>query len=342
MDIRKLGESGLIKEIAQEISFSDPKVIMGVGDDAAVTEVESNEYLLSTVDTLIEDVHFSLYYTSASLLGRKAVTVSLSDIAAMGGTPNYILVSIAIPDKIESNFVSLLYKGIKEQADSYSVRVIGGDTLSSPDKLIVSIFMLGKVSRRQVVFRNGAKEGDKIYVTGTVGDSALGLKILKQGCHYNGLDIDKSPYRQATLAHIDPKPRVEIGKVLAERGLATAMIDISDGLLKDMRHITEESGVGANIYLSKLPLSTALKKHLVETPEDLTLPLSGGEDYELLFTSSPSLSYKVEATSRELRCPISYIGDIVSPTKGTNVIGKDGKNILIKYEGFDHFRVITQ
>ncbi|MFQ5900115.1 MAG: thiamine-phosphate kinase [Thermodesulfobacteriota bacterium] len=334
MNLKELGEFGLIKKIAEGISFSGREVIRGIGDDTAVTQPDSDGYLLSTVDTLIEDVHFSLTYTSPSLLGRKAVTASLSDIAAMGGTPKYILVSIAIPDNIESEFISLLYKGIKEQAGPYGVRIIGGDTTSSPERLVISIFMLGDVPGGQAIFRDGAQEGDRIYVTGTLGDSALGLKILKEGAS----DIDDSPYREVILAHIDPQPRVAVGRTIAEREIATAMIDISDGLLKDLKHITEESRVGARIEFSRLPTSDVLKRYLIEAPEDKTLPLTGGEDYELLFTSPPSLSCKVEETAKELGCPCSYIGDIVSLSKGVTVMDEDERPIFFKYEGFDHFR----
>jgi thiamine-monophosphate kinase len=335
MDLRDLGEFGLIREISKQFPRADPKVIKGIGDDCAVTELDDKNYLLSTTDTLIEDVHFSLQYISASLLGERSVAVSLSDIAAMGGTPHYLLISLAIPGKLESQFVTLFYEGVRKQTEPFSVELIGGNTAFSPDRVVISTFVLGIVPKGEVVYRNGASQGDLVYVTGTLGDAALGLKILKKSQRQA---FENSPYGSAVKAYLKPEARLEMGRELARKGLATAMIDVSDGLLRDMRHIMQASHVGARLEFERIPRSSALKKHLGENPGDADLPMSGGEDYELLFTSPHSLAHDVEEAARELSCQVSCIGKVVPSKEGLTVIDEKGKSIAFKKEGFDHFK----
>lgn len=335
MNLRELGEFGLIGEIIKQFPQTNPKVLKGIGDDAAVTELDDKNYLLSTTDTLIEDVHFSLTYISPFLLGQRSVSVSLSDIAAMGGTPKYLLVSIALPQKTEAEFVTLVYKGVKEQIESFSVELIGGNTSFSPDKIIISTFLLGVVPKREVVCRDGAKEGDIVYATGTLGDSALGLKILQR---FKGHDFESSPYREAIMAHLQPVPRVEMGRSLAKKRLATAMIDVSDGLLQDLKHLTEDSNMGARIEASKIPISPTFKKHLRKNPEDKVLSFAGGEDYELLFTSPPSFADKVERVAKKLSCQVSCMGEIIPSKEGVKVLDDNGMPLSFKEEGFNHFR----
>lgn len=334
MDLRQLGEFGLIREINKQFSVTDPKVFKGIGDDAAVTELDNKSYLLSTTDTLIEDVHFSLTYISPFLLGQRSVSVSLSDIAAMGGTPEYLLVSLALPEKLEAEFVALLYKGIKKQIESFSVKLIGGNTSFSPDKIVITTFVLGVVPKKEVACRDGAKEGDFVYVTGTLGDSALGLKVLQS---LKGDNIESSPYCEAIMAHLNPIPRLEMGRALAKKGSVSAMIDVSDGLLQDLRHLTEESNMGARIEASKIPTSPAFKKYLKKNPEDNVLSFAGGEDYELLFTSPPSLAGEVNKVAKNLSCQVSCIGEIVPSKEGVKVLDEEGCPLTFEKRGFDHF-----
>ena len=195
--------------------------------------------------------------------------------------------------------------------------------------------MIGQVPKREVILRDGAKEGEIVYFTGTLGDSALGLKILKG---FKGQDFESSPYREAIRAHLEPKPRVKIGRALAEKGLATAMIDVSDGLLQDLKHLTEESNMGARIEASKIPISPTFKKHLRKNPEDNVLSFAGGEDYELLFTSPPSFADKVEAVAKKLSCQVSCIGEIMPSKEGVKVLDDNGMPLSFKEEGFNHFR----
>ena len=337
MRLKELGEFGFIKEISKKFTYDVPEIIKGIGDDASVTLIDGERCLLATTDTLIEDVHFTLDSIPAYVLGRKCVSVSLSDIAAMGGDPRYLLLSLSIPEKkkIDLAFFNYFFRGVKEVTDAFGVRLIGGDTSSSKGSLYISVTVFGEVLKDRVVFRSGARIGDRIFVTGTLGDSAYGLRLWKRQKESPVTD----PFqREAMLIHIDPAARVEEGRAIAEKGLASSMIDISDGLLSDLRHIMEDSKVGARIYLSMIPISTALKRHLHDNPDDIELILAGGEDYELLFTSSPDKEEEIKRLSDEIKCPIASIGEIVPEDEGLIVIGKDEKPIELKEYGFDHFK----
>ncbi|MBI3399048.1 MAG: thiamine-phosphate kinase [Deltaproteobacteria bacterium] len=335
MDIKELGELGLIKKLAAQFATSHPRIIKGIGDDASVTLQDETKYLLCTTDTLVEDIHFSLKYTPSYNLGRKAVSISLSDIAAMGGTPTFLLVSIVFPPTTPIDFIELFYKGIKEKAQEFGVGLIGGNTSSSPDKIVISTTMLGEVPKDQVLFRKGASVGDAIYVTGYLGDSALGLKVWQQ----KGSTVIIDPFlKDAMLAHIDPHPRVKEGIIIAERRLATSMIDLSDGLISDLRHIVEESVVGAKVLLKQIPISTSLKRWILEHPQDIMLSLAGGEDYELLFTASPNNARLIEIMAKEIGAPVTRIGEIVPKELCITVLDENGKVVPLTTEGFEHFK----
>ena len=335
MELKELGEFGLLKKLSGQFKSTHPRVIKGIGDDTSVTVQDETKYLLCTTDTLVEDIHFSLKHTSSYNLGRKAVSISLSDIAAMGGIPTFLLTSIILPAGTPVDFINLLYKGIKERADEFAVALIGGNTSASPEKIVITTIMLGEVPKDQVIFRKGASAGDVIYVTGRLGDSSLGLKIWKE----KDDKIITDPFlKDAMLAHIDPFPRVREGRKLAEKNLATSMIDISDGLISDLRHIAEESMVGAKIWLDKIPISTALKRWLVDHPADITLSLSGGEDYELLFTAPKANTPLIENMAKELGIPITQIGEIVSQEYGVTVLDDKGGVFQPPSNGFEHWK----
>lgn len=336
MELRELGELRLIRRLMAQFCPSHPLVVKGIGDDAAVTVIDDDRYLLATTDMLVEGIHFSLTYTTPYLLGKKAVTISLSDIAAMGGTPTFLLISIAIPPHIPTEFIDIFYKGIKERCDEFDTSLIGGNT-SSSERVIIGVSMLGEVKRDQVVFRDGARVGDLIYTTGYHGDSALGLKVWREK---GGEEITDPFLRDTMLEHLDPTPRVREGRLIGERRLATAMIDVSDGLVLDLKHVAEASGVGAKVWLDKVPISTALKRHLLDHPEDIQLPLAGGEDYELIFTTSPDNISRIEGLAKEVAIPITTIGEIVPAEEGIKVIDKTGVAIPLVIEGFEHFKVL--
>jgi len=335
MELKELGEFGLLKKLSGQFKSTHPRVIKGIGDDTSVTVQDETKYLLCTTDTLVEDIHFSLKHTSSYNLGKKAVSISLSDIAAMGGAPTFLLTSIILPASTPVDFINLLYKGIKERADEFAVALVGGNTSASPEKIVITTIMLGEVPKDQVIFRKGASAGDVIYVTGRLGDSSLGLKIWKE----KDDKIITDPFlKDAMLAHIDPFPRVREGRKLAEKKLATSMIDISDGLISDLRHIAEESMVGAKIWLDKIPISTALKRWLVDHPSEITLSLSGGEDYELLFTAPKTNTPMIENLAKELGIPITQIGEIVPQEYGVSVLDDKGGIFQPPSNGFEHWK----
>ncbi len=327
MTFEGIGEFGLIEEIRGEFRYTDPRIIKGIGDDAAVTRIDGERCLLSSVEMLVEGVHFSLSYISPGHLGKKSIGVAVSDIAAMGGTPSYVLLSLGIPKRkgIDLRFVKDLYRGVREATEAYGIFLVGGNVASSPGGLIIGTTVIGEVERGKAVFRSGARPGDRIFVTGTIGDSAVGLRALQAG--------DTGPYERAVDRHINPLPRVEEGRRLAD--VATAMIDISDGLLADLGHILEESGVGARVYLSMIPFSKEVRTFMETHPEERFLPLTGGEDYELLFTSSKEED--IERIARERGCPITCIGEIVEG-EGMEVIDERGRVVSIESPGFDHLR----
>jgi thiamine-monophosphate kinase len=327
MKLAEIGEFGLIKAISQ-IADKGPGVVMGIGDDAAVLAPSAGQVLLVTTDLLLEGVHFQLEFTDPYRLGRKALAVNLSDIAACGGTPTAFLVSLAIPPETEVASVQALYKGMMEQAQEFKVALVGGDT-SRAEKLFISVTMIGEAEENKVIYRSGARKGDLIFVTGTVGDAALGLQQLKQG-KKEGRLIQR---------HLTPVPRVKEGQAIAYQGLALSMIDISDGLVADLGHIAEQSNVGAEVRLSQLPLSEQYRKEIVSYSSDpYQLALSGGEDYELLFTSPPAKAQAVAKLAQKLGTPITEIGEITDASQGVTIYGKDGKEYPIAQRGHDHFK----
>lgn len=334
MEIKELGEFGFIKKLACQFATRHSKIVKGIGDDASVTIQDANRYLLCSTDTLVEDIHFSLNYTPADKLGKKAVSISASDIAAMGGKPLFLLTSINVPNSTSVKFINLLYKGIKEKCDELNIALIGGNT-SSSDKIIINTTILGEVPKDQVIFRKGASEGDMIFVTGYLGDSSLGLKLLNRKKRKK---ITERSFGYAMNRHIDPSPRVIEGRAIAKKKLASSMIDISDGLIADLRHIAEESSVGARIWVNKIPLSICFKKWISKYPNDINLAIAGGEDYELLFTAPKSNITKIDIISRKLGIPITHIGEIMPKKCGITVVGENGKIFNHAVDGFEHFK----
>ncbi len=332
-DLQEIGEFGLIHRIRKGITSSDPALVQGIGDDVAVLEMGGmgTKALLVTTDILIEDIHFDLSWTDPYQLGRKALAVNLSDIASMGGTPKYFLISIGLPKNLPLSFVSSFYRGLKKEAKRFRVELIGGDT-SLSQKIVINICLLGEGRKKDLLFRRGARVGDDLFVSGTLGDAALGLRILQKKGKAKGAEglIKK---------HLSPCPRLELGQAIAKRHWATAMIDVSDGLLIDTSHLLQESGVGVRIWEDQIPLSRLYQKWIRYFSKDLfQFALLGGEDYELLFTAPPELREKISSLARSLRIPITRIGEILPIKEGLHIIKKDGKDYFPSRLGFEHFR----
>ena len=333
MDIKEIGESGLIQRIADNYQSSHPSVISGIGEDAAALKISEQKILLTTCDLLLEDIHFNLSLTDSYHLGRKSLAVNLSDIAAMGGTPRFFLVSLAIPSHISVEFIDDLYRGIMEMADEFNTQLVGGDTNASPDKLMIDITLLGEVDPDHLLKRKGTQVGDSIFVTGTLGDSALGFFALERDNNLN----EPLSINTLTLRHISPYPRIKAGKVIAENHLASAMIDISDGLLADLKQILTLNMVGATVWTSQIPLSNDFKQFQIKQEHNkLDFALKGGEDYELLFTSPKTKEKDIYALSQKIKVPITKIGEINSSRKLV-VLDQNQKLYHIDDQGYDHF-----
>jgi thiamine-monophosphate kinase len=329
-DLREIGEFGLIHRIRRWVPSSDPTLVQGIGDDVAVIDT-GRTALLATTDILIEDIHFDLSWTDPYALGRKSLAVNLSDIASMGGTPKYFLISLGLPRKLPLSFVSSFYRGLKKEARRYQVELIGGDT-SLSQKIVINICLLGEGRKRDLLYRKGAMPGDDLFVSGTLGDAALGLKILQEKGRIEGA-------QRLVEKHLSPRPRVELGQAIAKHHWATSMIDVSDGLLIDASHLLEEGGVGARIWEEWIPLSRLYRKWVRSFSKDLLrLALSGGEDYELLFTGPPRRRDRILSLSHAHKVPITRIGQIVHKKEGFHILGRDGKDYSPSRLGFEHFR----
>ena len=330
MKLSRLGEFGLIEKIRRRTP-AGRGVRIGIGDDAASVENRSGSSLI-TADLLIEGSHFDLRWTSLRDLGHKALAVNLSDIAAMGGIPDYVILSLGIPAHFDSKDIDAFYRGFEELAAEYSVALVGGDT-NAAEKLIISVCVIGHASAKPVE-RRGAKAGDDIYVTGTLGDSALGLKLLRR--------VRRNSTRKGQQAitllarHHRPTPRLAAGAFLAKKKLATAMIDVSDGLLQDLGHICRASAIGAMIQTEWLPLSPVYRAFVGK--ERSHYALSGGEDYELLFCARRQNRARIEKLSLRAQVAITRIGACVPADRGIVVVDSSGKAVPMRTEGHDHFK----
>ncbi|MBW2057477.1 MAG: thiamine-phosphate kinase [Deltaproteobacteria bacterium] len=348
-EITEIGEFGLIRRIRKRYSRASPFVLSGIGDDAAALRFPPGHSVLVTTDTLVENVHFSRQSTLPYLLGVKSLAVNLSDLAAMGGTPRFFLLSLGIPKGLSLSFVERFFQGIGESAETYGVLLVGGD-ITAAANLVITGVAIGHSPPGEMVCRGGAQPGDRIYVTGPLGDSALGLEILRQ----RGLRPRDFTYRGEIRGrdgdllglvrkHLAPVPQVLKGRKIAESGCASAMIDISDGLLADLGHIMEESRVGARVWVEKVPRSEAFERwasHYHHSPMDLVL--AGGEDYELVFTAPRDLLEGDPSCARLDGLPVHPIGEVTARAGNLTLVGGDQKPYHPAGLGYDHFRDRTR
>ncbi|QXP72881.1 thiamine-phosphate kinase [Tenacibaculum sp. AHE15PA] len=335
--LAELGEFGLINHLTEHFKIYHSSTQKGIGDDAAVIS-SSDKELLITTDLLIEGVHFDLSYMPLKHLGYKAVMVNLSDVYAMNGVAEQITVSIAVSNRFPLEALEELYAGVQLACDSYKVDLIGGDTTSSTKGMLISVTAIGAAKKEDIVYRNGAKATDLIVVSGDLGAAYLGLQVLErekqvfQVDPQNQPDLDK--YTYLIERQLKPEARKDISELLKELDVKpTAMIDISDGLSSEIMHICSQSKLGCKIYEEKLPLDPQVISTSEEFNMDSTMiALSGGEDYELLFTVPLADFDKIKANPN-----LSIIGHMVEENQGVNLVTRADQEIALKAQGWNSF-----
>ncbi len=304
MKIRDIGEIGLIERLAKRIRL-DRSVIKGIGDDTAVIRWTRKRHLLFTCDILVEDIHFIRREATPFQIGWKALARNVSDIAAMGGIPRHALVSAAMPPNLPVSFADGVYRGLRAVAERFKINLVGGD-MSSSDKIVIDVALLGEVETGNLVLRSCAKKGDLILVTGSIGGSIKGK-------------------------HLNFTPRLREARALVRDFDISSMIDISDGLILDLRRLIDASRLGARIYQGAIPVS--------RDADSFEGAISDGEDFELLFTMSVKEARRFFKRSfARMETPVTLIGEIVDRRFGYHLIGKDGSEKTIKTKGYLHFK----
>lgn len=319
-----MSEFSIIKKYFTGSTKARSDIVLGIGDDCAIFRPCADfEYLIS-VDAFLENIHFPSC-TSPQDVGYKALAVSLSDVAAMGGDPIWVTMALAMPQQNDA-WLAGFAQAFAELAEQYNVQLIGGDTTRGPLGVVVQI--AGQVPVGGAITRRGANPGDVIYVTGVIGDAGLGLKIIN-----NEVSIDNE-LSQPLLNRLNrPEPRVQLGRAL--RDVASAAIDISDGLLQDLQHILDNSHVGAIIHVNQIPISIHYQ-NILDTLDGWQVPLSSGDDYELCFTVPPENQWKIESLAVSAGCALTRIGEITRE-QGLVCLSSDGQELPIIKSGFDHF-----
>ncbi|MDF0674619.1 MAG: thiamine-phosphate kinase [Nitrospira sp.] len=339
---RPIQEFALIRSLERRFARHTPGLVQGIGDDAAVIETSAQTWWHLTTDLLAEGIHFDLKSVPPESVGYRAAMANLSDIAAMGAVPRYLLISLAIPRTVKQSHIDKLYRGLMKACRLYDVALIGGDTSASKAGLFLSITLVGTTSGHRALFRHGAKVGDHIYVSGTLGDSLAGLKLLMNGTTSHPLSKRKSDFLRShrqflVRRHSHPTARVSEGRWLNGRRLASAAIDLSDGLSGDLRHLCEASRVGADVELEKIPISPACRAYASAIGvSPIRLALTGGEDYELLFTASPNNRDIIERQAHSRGYRMTCIGTIRPQRFGIRM-RSDGRTQPMPATSYEHF-----
>jgi thiamine-monophosphate kinase len=328
----RLSEDTFIAWMARESRGAGARPVVGIGDDAAVLALPRRTQALLTTDFLTEKVHFLFDRTPPRLLGRKAMAVNLSDIAAMGGVPHAALVSVGLPRGTAASWARELARGLAEQARRHHVAIVGGDTCAA-ERIFVSVTLVGAVEPGRAVRRSGARAGDGLYVTGALGASAAGLALLRRRVR---LLPSSAARRRVVQAHLDPEPRVRFGRALGMSGLATAMIDLSDGLAKDLPRLCAASRKGCVVTEASIPVDAAATA-LFGIERARRLAISGGEDYELLFSARPGTEALLAGLAARLKMPVARIGVVTSARDGVRLLGRDGRYGALPRPAFEHF-----
>ena len=338
-ELTSIGEFGLIDHLTQHVEIYNSSTVKGIGDDAAIIKYDTEKHTVVSTDMLIEGVHFDLSYVPLKHLGYKAVSVNLSDICAMNATPKQITVSIAASNRFSVEALEELYEVILFACQKYNIDLVGGDTTTSPSGLIISITAIGEANKSEIVYRNGAKEKDLICVSGDLGGAYMGLQILER----EKFVFKDNPNIQPDLVGNDyilerqlkPEPRVDIVELLKTLQVTpTSMIDVSDGLASEIIHICTQSEVGCELYEEKIPIDPQTFDRAREFDLDPTVcALSGGEDYELLFTIPMSDYDKVKNVP-----DFTVIGHVTAKSSGTNLVAKAGTSHPITAQGWNSFK----
>lgn len=327
MKLKEIGEFGLIDLIKEGAIFDHAGVVAGIGDDAAVYLPETGLYQLLTTDMLVENVHFMFDKTTPQQLGYKSLAVNLSDIAAMGGRPRHAVISVGLPPRLPVEFVVALYDGMKEICREFAVNIVGGDTVASPHALVINAAVTGEVEPAGLLRRSGARPGDAVVVTGTLGDSACGLDLLRTS-HWPEHEFAWP----LVTAHLTPRPQVAVGLRLAGWG-ATSADDISDGLASEANELAKAGGVGIRVYANRIPLSPQLVKASAFLGRDpLAYALYGGEDYQLVFTIGRENLGRLDGAR------LTVVGEVTEKGDGVVLVAADGKAEALKPHGYNHFR----
>jgi len=328
MKVSEIGEFGLIDLLAEMIGdVADDRLILTIGDDTAAWHGDTS-IQLATVDSLIQDTYFSFDTASWEEVGWKALAVNLSDIAAMGGIPRYVLVSLSLPGNTEVENVIALYRGMLDLAHRFKVAIIGGNISNSP-KVAIHVTVLGSALDKDshILTRTTAQPGDKIVVTGQLGASNAGLKMLLEG-----LTFEPEATAAFRKAFLTPYPRITEGQQLVKYGVKTA-VDISDGLIADLGHICQASKVGARLEVDHVPVSPHVQANF--GGDALAMALTGGEEYQLLFTATPG---QIDSVKAVISCPLAVIGEITAEHTGEIVlVDSDGNPVDLPGTGWDHF-----
>ncbi|MFP3870848.1 MAG: thiamine-phosphate kinase [Syntrophobacteria bacterium] len=330
MRLKEIGEFGFIERIRDGCLVRSQDVVKHIGDDCFVFKGSRDMVMLFTTDILVEGVHFLSRATAPYQLGRKSLAVNLSDIAAMGGIPKEALISIAVPETVEVEYLDSVYNGMKSMAREFDVNLAGGDTSSSPDYLVINVALVGEAPEEEVLYRSGARVGDVVFLTGPVGSSAAGLHIILSDVFFQGQD-------ELLHAHNDPVPHVKGGRIIASLKAAHSLIDVSDGVVADLGHICNESRVGAVIEEESIPTTARFREYCEQFGLDFRhLALQVGEDYVLLGTVPRKSSGKVEQALISNGCAFFPIGETVSGA-GVKLRCGDGSLQEVERGGWNHF-----
>jgi len=331
-----MNERQIIDLLRTMTAADAPDLLQGIGDDCAVIRKNRQQSWLVTMDTLVESVHFDRSWHPPDKLGRKVISVNVSDIAAMGGTPVFVFLSLGLPAGFEVRWLTQFSRGMADACREYHCLLAGGDTVRSPSGVLVTVAVLGEMQTNRVVFRNGARVGDSVWVSGSPGRAVAGLELCRIGRE------DDPAFAELVEAHLNPQPRLQLGRWLAWNRLVHAMMDLSDGLATDLAHICTQSEVGAVIDPNGLRADRSLAAAAIMLHKDPgQWMLTGGEDYELVFTAAKRKSAAIVELAEKLRIPVARIGRIDDKQGVRTLQFPSGRNhpveVDITFSGYDHF-----